>query len=60
MLLAIKENCFNILEVRNVGRVQIALIVAIVNLVICSCHVRYAFQSESTLNSYLGVKELLA
>ena len=27
---------------------------------VCSCHVTYAFQSESTLYSYLNVKELLA
>ena len=26
----------------------------------CSCHVRYAFESESTLYSYLNAKELLA
>ena len=29
------------------------------NLIVCSCHVTYAFQSESTLYSYLNVKELL-
>ena len=29
-------------------------------LTVCSCHVTYAFQSESTLYSYLNVKELLA
>ena len=29
-------------------------------LTVCSCHVRYAFQSESTLYSCLNVKELLA
>ena len=28
--------------------------------VVCSCHVTYAFQSESALYSYLNVKELLA
>ena len=27
---------------------------------VCSCHVTYAFQSESTLYSYLNVKELFA
>ena len=27
---------------------------------VCSCHVTYAFQSESTLYSCLNVKELLA
>ena len=27
---------------------------------VCSCHVTYAFQSESILYSYLNVKELLA
>ena len=27
---------------------------------VCSCHVPYAFQSESTLYSCLNVKELLA
>ena len=27
---------------------------------VCSCHVMYAFQSESTLYSWLNVKELLA
>ena len=29
-------------------------------MTLCSCHVTYAFQSESTLHSYLNVKELLA
>ena len=29
------------------------------HLIVCSCHVTYAFQSESTLYSYLNVKELL-
>ena len=29
-------------------------------LTVCSCHVTYAFQSESTLYSCLNVKELLA
>ena len=28
--------------------------------IICSCHVRYVFQSESTLYSCLNVRELLA
>ena len=28
--------------------------------IVCSCHVTYAFQSESTLYSCLNVKELLA
>ena len=27
---------------------------------VCSCHVMYAFESESTLYSCLNVKELLA
>ena len=31
-----------------------------VSLTVCSCHVTYAFQSESTLYSCLNVKELLA
>ena len=30
------------------------------HLTVCSCHVTYAFQSESTLNSCLNVKEHLA
>ena len=30
------------------------------HLTVCSCHVTYAFQSESTLYSCLNVKELLA
>ena len=30
------------------------------NLIVCSYHVTYAFQSESTLCSFLNVKELLA
>ena len=29
-------------------------------LTVCSCHVTYAFQSESTLYNCLNVKELLA
>ena len=28
--------------------------------IVCSCHVTYAFESESTLYSCLNVKELLA
>ena len=31
-----------------------------VHLTVCSCHVTYAFESESTLYNYLNVKELLA
>ena len=31
-----------------------------VHLTLCSCHVKYAFQSESTLYSCLNVKELAA
>ena len=31
-----------------------------INLTVCSCHVTYAFQSESTLYSCLDVTELLA
>ena len=30
------------------------------SLIVCSCHVTYAFESESTLYSCLNVKELLA
>ena len=30
------------------------------SLALCSCHVTYAFQSESTLYSCLNVNELLA
>ena len=30
------------------------------NLIVCSCHFTYAFQSESTLYSCLNFKELLA
>ena len=31
-----------------------------VTVTVCSCHVTYAFQSKSTLYSFLNVKELLA
>ena len=31
-----------------------------INLTVCSCHVMYAFQGESTLYSCLNVKEPLA
>ena len=31
-----------------------------IKMTVCSCHVTYAFQSESTLYNYLNVKELLA
>ena len=31
-----------------------------IKMTVCSCHVTYAFQSESTLYSSLTVKELLA
>ena len=30
------------------------------NWTVCSCHVTYAFQSESTRSSCLNVKEVLA
>ena len=32
----------------------------IVVMTVCPCHIRYAFQSESTFYSCLNVKELLA
>ena len=32
----------------------------LISLTVCSCHVTYAFESESTLYSCLNVKELLA
>ena len=32
----------------------------LIYLTVCSCHVTYAFQSESTLSSCLNVKELVA
>ena len=32
----------------------------IIMMTVCSCHVTYAFESESTLYSCLNVKELLA
>ena len=32
----------------------------VIVLTVCSCHVTYAFESESTLYSCLNVKELLA
>ena len=35
-------------------------IIFIIHMTACSCHVTYAFQSESTLYSCLNVKELLA
>ena len=31
-----------------------------IQMTVCSCHVTYAFQSESTLYSCLNVKEILA
>ena len=36
------------------------VVICMVHLTVCSCHVTYAFQSESTLSSCLNVKELLA
>ena len=36
------------------------VLICTVHLTVCSCHVTYAFQSESTLCSYLNVKEVLA
>ena len=36
------------------------LILTVKLLTVCSCHVTYAFESESTLYSCLNVKELLA
>ena len=35
-------------------------LICMVHLTVCSCHLTYAFQSESTLYSCLNVKELLA
>ena len=31
-----------------------------IKMTVCSCHVTYAFQSESTLYNYLNVKKLFA
>ena len=36
------------------------VLIRTVHLTVCSCHVTYTFQSESTLYSCLNVKELLA
>ena len=36
------------------------VLICTVHLTVCSYHVKYAFQSESTLYSCLNVKELLA
>ena len=36
------------------------VLICMVLLTVCSCHVTYAFQSESTLSSSLSIKELLA
>ena len=36
------------------------VLICTVHLTVCSCHVTYAFESESTLYSCLNVKELLA
>ena len=36
------------------------MIICTVHLTVCSCHVMYAFQSESTLSSCLNAKKLLA
>ena len=36
------------------------VLISTMHLTVCSCHVTYAFQSESTLFSYPNVKELLA
>ena len=36
------------------------VLICTMHLTVCSCHVTYAFQSESTLCSCLNVKELLA
>ena len=44
---------------RNDWAVFWALICA-VNLTVCSCHVTYPFQDESTLYSCLNIKELFA
>ena len=42
------------------GRVNRESFTKIINKTVCSYHVMYAFQSESTLYSYLNVKKLLA
>ena len=36
------------------------VLICSVHLTVCSCHIRYAFQSESTFYSWLNVKEHLA
>ena len=36
------------------------VLICTVHMTVCSCHVTYAFRSESTLYSCLSVKELLA
>ena len=35
-------------------------VIIVIIMTVCSCHVTYVFQSESTLYGYLNVKELLA
>ena len=39
---------------------QLWVVICTVHLTVCSCHVTYAFQNESTLYSCLNVKELVA
>ena len=39
---------------------ELWVLICTMHLTVCSCHVTYAFQSESTLFSCMNVKELLA
>ena len=49
-----KKTCGKFSKVYDLKKCQALL------YIVCSCHVTYAFQSESTLYSCLNVKELLA
>ena len=50
------KNVISTLLIVTIAKPELTIIV----MTVCSCHVRYAFQSESTFYSCLNVKELLA
>ena len=54
------KEMFLTIVIRNEKITVLWVLICTVHLTVCSCHVTYAFQSESTLYIGLNFKELLA
>ena len=50
------KNVISTLLIVTIAKPELTIVV----MTVCSCHVRYAFQSESTFYSCLNVRELEA